>query len=692
MASRSDIRAGRAYVELYLKNSALMKGLASIRQQAQAISDEFMKMGATLTKVGVAMSIPIALATKRFADFDDQMRTVKAVSQSSEAEFQKLTATAKNLGSTTSFTAVQVAEMMTELGRAGFTAGQIDVMTAAVLNLSRATGTEGAMAAGIMAASLRQFGLGADQAARVSDGLTAAANKSFNSVESLGEALSYVGPVAADMGMSIEETLAILGGLGNIGIQGSSAGTAFKRLLTITAAEADSLREIFGVAFVDAAGNARPLIDTLEEVNRATAGMGSAERASKFNQAFGLLGITAAGAIGKNSVSIKQLHEDIKKAGGVAADTAKQMDAGLGGSLRILLSAVEGVAIAIGEALAPVFQQIGEYIIPAIGIIQKFIEQNKALVQIAAGVVVGIIALGGAFLTIGASAGMIVFAINALLSIGGLIAGAFSIIATTLGLLMTPVIGLTALIVALGAVIVGIAAYWLFFTEQGRSALNAMMAYLKPFLDFVKAVGQGMIDAMMGGNFMLALQIAGQALMMVFRHATAYVIRLLFTIPHAVRAMYDSLPDWMKVKLITKAVHAGDNVLKGIETAASVSGDASTRKLIDLIADAKRQREALNQKPEAAGGPQPGTPEYYTAIPGAPAPEDLAKLKTIGSFSAAELTMQNWGVVPAPKVDKQAEQLKRLDDIYKANMAMGQKQDKTIEAIVNSNRAYEPMP
>ena len=59
------------------------------------------------------------------------------------------------------------------------------------------------------------------EATRVADGLTAAANKSFNSVESLGEALKYAGPVAADANMSLEETLAILGSLGNMGIQGS---------------------------------------------------------------------------------------------------------------------------------------------------------------------------------------------------------------------------------------------------------------------------------------------------------------------------------------------------------------------------------------------------------------------------------------------------------------------------------------
>ncbi len=80
-------------------------------------------------------------------------------------------------------------------------------------NLPRATGTDASVASGIFAAAILQFGMEAKDASRVADGLTAAANKSFNSVESLGEALSYAGPVAADANLSLEETLAILGTL-----------------------------------------------------------------------------------------------------------------------------------------------------------------------------------------------------------------------------------------------------------------------------------------------------------------------------------------------------------------------------------------------------------------------------------------------------------------------------------------------
>ncbi len=64
----------------------------------------------------VAMSAaPLALgfaAVRQFASFDDAMRSVGAVSLATEKELESMTAVAKELGRTTSFTAVQVASLM----------------------------------------------------------------------------------------------------------------------------------------------------------------------------------------------------------------------------------------------------------------------------------------------------------------------------------------------------------------------------------------------------------------------------------------------------------------------------------------------------------------------------------------------------------------------------------------------------
>lgn len=417
-------------VTLFVNDSALVRGLMRAQQRLRNFGQSIQAVGQMFLGMGTTALLPVGLAVKRFADFDDVMREVKAVTKATDADFATLTETAKNLGATTSFTALQVGALMAELGRAGFKPDQVNAMTDAVLNLSRATKTEAAMSAGIMASAIRQFGLGAEDATMVADAFTTTANGTFNTVEMLGEAMSYAGKVASDFGLSVQDTLAILGGLGNVGIQGSNAGTAMRRLLTLTGAEAQKLQGIFGVSFVDATGNARPLVDVLGEVNEATKDLGTGVRAAKFNEAFGLLGITAASAIGSAAGDIKGLAKTIKEESGSAAKAAAAMDAGIGGSFRILMSAAEGVAISIGESLNGEIQALASYLTNVAGSIRDFIQKNRDLIVTLVKVAAGVTAFGATLVIVGASS------IAASTAIGGITA-AMSLMSGVVGIGMT---------------------------------------------------------------------------------------------------------------------------------------------------------------------------------------------------------------------------------------------------------------
>jgi TP901 family phage tail tape measure protein len=343
---------------------------------------------------GLAGLSAFALPIKQMMDFDDAIKMTGSVSQATGAEIEVLKNHALELGRTTSFTAVQVASLMAELGKAGFKTDEIVAMTAAVMDLSRATGTDATLSSGIMAATLKQFSLGAGDASRVADVLTHAANSTFNSVDALGEALSYAGVNAAQAGMSLEETVALLGTLGDIGIQGSNAGTAVRRLTTITAAESKKMKEIFGVNFLDAAGNIRPMIDVMGELAQATNGLPSGERMAKFNEAFGLLGITSASAIADSAANTKELTTALMNAQGAAAKTSIAMDSGPGGAWRRLTSAAEGASIQIGYALAPTFEKLAAYISNATATITGWVRENNGLI-VSAAKASGYLLLGG---------------------------------------------------------------------------------------------------------------------------------------------------------------------------------------------------------------------------------------------------------------------------------------------------------
>lgn len=424
----SKVRGGQVFVEIGADPRRLFKALGDLNKHIGKIGTQLQGLGTRMTAFGAALAAPLALATRQFASFDDAIRATAAVSGASGAALQSLNDKARELGATTSFTAVQVANLMTELGRAGFRPDEIENMTGAVLDLARATGTDATLSAGIMAATLRQFGLGATDAARAADVLTKAANATFNTVEGLGESLKYAGPVAQSLGMSLEDTTAILGVLGNVGIQGSEAGTALRRLSVISAGAGAELQKIFGVTNTDAAGNLKPLVDILDEINQVTAGMPVAERTAKMADAFGLLGITSANVLSSSADGVKGLAEQLRNAEGTAARAAKQMDAGLGGAMRIMLSAVEGVALAFGDALAPTLQAFLERITNMAGGVTRFIQENQALIVSVTKGIATFVAVGAAITGVGVALATVAAAFGLILSPIGAIVGAIALI------------------------------------------------------------------------------------------------------------------------------------------------------------------------------------------------------------------------------------------------------------------------
>lgn len=458
----------------------------SITQVGRSVSG----LGSRMSVAGAAMAAPVGLAVRQFASFDDAIRATAAVTGSLGADgaaaFQMLNDKARDLGATTSFTAIEVANLMTELGRAGFKPDEINAMTGAVLDLSRATGTNATRSAGIMAASLRQFELGAGDAARVADILTYTANNTFNTVDSLGESLKYAGPVAKSLGMSLEDTAAILGVLGNVGIQGSEAGTALRRLSVISSGAGQKLQDLFGVSNTDAAGNLKPLVQILDEINTATQDMPVAERTAKMAKAFGLLGITSANVLSRSAGGVRKLAQGLQTADGTAMKTAKAMDAGLGGSFRIALSAIEGTSLAIGDALAPSLQMAIDFVERLATGITGFVKDNQALVVWVAQAIAGVIALGAAF-----------YALGTAVAVAGGIVGA---VLSPLGLLTA---GIAALVIMTPELSASVSST---FTEVSSVVSTTMT---------------GVYDAIMGGDLGGAMSIAMEGLMAAWLAGTA---------------------------------------------------------------------------------------------------------------------------------------------------------------------------
>jgi len=408
MASRADIEAGRAFVRLYLRNeltSQLAGALKAASTRLSAFGDSVKSLGASMAAIGASVSLPIAMIGKRFADFDDQMRIVAGVTGAAGADFQMLTNEAKRLGATTSYTASEIAGLMVELGRAGFNPQEIMASTEAIQNLGRATATPLAEAAAIAGAALRQFNMPTSEATRVADVLATTANSSAQTVKDLGDALAYVGPVATDAGLSIEDTGKALGVLANLGLKGSMGGTGFRRaILAFADPAAQKKLKALGVDAVDANKKLRPIADVMIDLGKATAKMPNSERLAFFQDVFDLRGMTAGMKLSASVAEMEKMSAAIDNAAGRAKSTAAMMDSGLGGSIRIMMSAVEGLALEIGDTLAPTLRMLAKTVENAAGSAMAWVKEHKGIVLTAAAVAAGLVAAGAGLIALGVSA------------------------------------------------------------------------------------------------------------------------------------------------------------------------------------------------------------------------------------------------------------------------------------------------
>ena len=405
MSLSSNIRAGRAYVEVTAETSKLQRNLTSAQAQLQNFGRTCTNVGKDLLMLSGAMAAPLVMAAQSFAGFDDSMRLVQAVTQATDADFKALTKTAQRLGRDTSYTAQQAADAMVSLGRMGFSPTEIQASIDAVLNLARSTGTELAEAGDIAANSMRIFGIEASQMSDVADVLTVTANSSAQTLIDLFEALKMGGPQAAAAGESIRETSAAIAVLANMGIKGSLAGTALRKSFSQFAKVKvqDQLRSV-GVETVDANGNLRKMAEIMRDISKVLSSMPTAERLSFAEDIFDIRGSLAGLTLTANTDELDAMLVRLQDVEGVAAKTATAMDAGLGGSFRLWESAVEGSLNAIAEAMNSTLQPLIVKVTDVINAFTHWIEANRGLVTAFAVTVAGAAGLAVVLIGIGVAA------------------------------------------------------------------------------------------------------------------------------------------------------------------------------------------------------------------------------------------------------------------------------------------------
>lgn len=317
------------------------------RQNLDKVTDRAAILGAGLTSVAVA-------AVKLSSDFDSAMSKVKSnVDDKSAPAMAKLKAAALDAGKSTQYSAIQAAEAEDELAKAGI--GVRDIVSGGLkgaLNLAAAGQLDVASAAEIAASAMTQFGLSGKDIPHIADLLAAGADKAQGSVQDLGNALKYVGPVAASMGVSIETTTGVLTEFANQGIIGEQAGTSLRGMLSSLSSPTQQARaemQKLGIQLYDGKGRFIGMGGAAQQLHDKLGGLTGAQRDAALGILFGNEQVTAARVLmNGGAAAVRKYTAAVDDQGFAAKSAGTKMD-NLAGDLQHLKSALETTLIESGS-------------------------------------------------------------------------------------------------------------------------------------------------------------------------------------------------------------------------------------------------------------------------------------------------------------------------------------------------------
>ncbi|MCG0912401.1 phage tail tape measure protein [Lactiplantibacillus plantarum] len=361
-----------AMAKARVEQTGFTGGLNKVSKAAVATGTSMKNIGSTMTsKVSAPIAAGLAIATKSAITFDSQIKSMGplltnggAVTAKYRSQLDQLGDASKKMSMKYGVSTTEINNGMAELIRRGYTTNQVLGSMPSILDATMASGEDMGTVMNATASIVEQFGLKTNSTAgtmkntqRVTDSLTYAANATAAGFGDMSDAMSYVGPVASSLGLSVEQTAAAVGELSNQGIEGQKAGTNLRGMLTSLIKPTKQNTEGFksmGISSKQLAHDSHDLPQLIDDITHGTKGWSNAERGKALAQAFGRENQAAANALVKaGSKSLRDLTKDTENAGGATKKVAEQMSNTSANNVKKLIASLQVLGIEIGEKLIP---------------------------------------------------------------------------------------------------------------------------------------------------------------------------------------------------------------------------------------------------------------------------------------------------------------------------------------------------
>lgn len=419
-----------------------------------------------------------AAAALAAANFEKAMSDVKAATGGSADEMKRLSKAAMDAGNATAYSASQAATAEAELARAGISTsdiiggalrGSLDLAAAGQIDLSEAAVTA--------AKAMNGFSLSGKDVPHIADVIAAGAGKSATNVHDMSMAFNMANVVAAQTGLTLEDTVGILSMFAQNSLTGSDAGTSLKTMLqalTPTSQEAQDVMDKLGFSVFDAQGQFVGASEMAQRLRDSFAGLTPEARNAAMKTIFGSDAVRAASIIFKEGAQgVDTWRKSVTDAGYASRASATMTD-NLAGDFERLKSALETALISSGSSANGVLRDMAK----AVGGVVNWYNNLSPAVQ-------------GS-----------VTAIAGLLGIVGLVGSAF--------LLMLPrIMAVRAELMALGVTAAGTRTALMSMTKVGmvvgvlwaaKEAVDALGDSMKPAPPNVQKMTNSLVDLATNGK------------------------------------------------------------------------------------------------------------------------------------------------------------------------------------------------
>jgi TP901 family phage tail tape measure protein len=327
-------------------------------------------------------------SVKKAMQFEAQMSTIKALTGATNDEMREMQGLALKMGAQTKYSALEAAQGIEELLKAGLTPAQVKAEgLQAALNIATAGGLELAAAAEVMATSLNAFKFEALGATKAADILAGTANVSATGVEELRQSLAMVAPVAAMVKMRFVDVNTSLGLFANKGFKGSDAGTSLKTMLmnlNPRTKEQITVARKLGIltgkntnAFYDQTGKLKGLEQVAGVMQTSFKKLTDQQRLTAMEIIFGSDSVRAASILyDEGAAGVKKFREEMLKV--TALNVAKEKMNNAAGAVEEFAGAIETLQI---SALLPTMPIIKDMALAAADFAAKYTLQITAAMQ-----------------------------------------------------------------------------------------------------------------------------------------------------------------------------------------------------------------------------------------------------------------------------------------------------------------------